>query len=214
MIKFHTYGDSHASKHGSWDRVNLDEVNIVINWLGPKTMYSFGRDKEMIIKRNEIGDNDFVCFCFGEIDCRAHINKYEPNWKENIDNLVNEYFKAIYKNISGLNVKVCVYNAVPQLERNLERYKWIKDWENMDPVNRSSRGTDEDRVRYTLYMNKKLKEYCDTYDYIFFDIYEKYVDDKGYLNPMYSDNNCHIDNPIFIIEKLKTIINEYAIKDN
>ena len=78
MIKFHTYGDSHASKHGSWDRVNLDEVNIVINWLGPKTMYSFGRDKEMIIKRNEIGDNDFVCFCFGEIDCRAHINKYEP----------------------------------------------------------------------------------------------------------------------------------------
>lgn len=214
MIQFHTYGDSHASKFGSWDRVKLKDVTVVINWLGPKTMYSFGRDKEIIIKRNEIKDNDFICFFFGEIDCRAHINKYEPNWKETIDSLVNEYFKAIYKNINGLNVKVCVYNAVPQLERNLERYEWIKDWENMDPVNRSSKGTDEDRVRYTLYMNKKLKEYCDTYDYIFFDIYEKYVDDKGYLNPTYSDNNCHIDNPIFIIEKLKTIINEYTIKSN
>ena len=78
MIKFHTYGDSHAGTFGSWDRVKVSGIDIVINWLGPKTMYSFGRDKEMIIKRNEIGDNDFVCFCFGEIDCRAHINKYEP----------------------------------------------------------------------------------------------------------------------------------------
>jgi hypothetical protein len=63
-------------------------------------------------------------------------------------------------------------------------------------------------------MNEKLKEYCKNYNYIFFDVYENYVDDKGYLNPMYSDNNCHIDNPVFIIEKLKSIINEHGIKSN
>ena len=50
-----------------------------------------------------------------------------------------------------------------------------------------------------------LKELCKTHGYIFFDVYEKYIDEKGYLNPSYSDGNCHIHNPIFMIEKLKEL---------
>ena len=205
MIKFHTYGDSHAGTFGSWDRVKVPGIDIVINWLGPKLMYSFGRDKEIIVKQEDIKENDFICFCFGEIDCRAHINKYEPSWKENIDNLVEEYFKAITLNVKDLNVKVCVYNAVPQLERSDKRNKWIRDWEEQDPINRAVKGTDKDRAKYTVYMNQRLKELCKAHGYIFFDVYEKYVDEKGYLNPSYSDGNCHIHNPIFMIEKLKEL---------
>jgi hypothetical protein len=61
-------------------------------------------------------------------------------------------------------------------------------------------------------MNTKLEEYCETYKYTFFDIYEKYIDEKGYINPIYSDGNCHINDPIFMTEKLKYIINEEHYK--
>jgi len=168
-------------------------------------MYSFSRDKNIIINKYSIDNHDYVCFCFGEIDCRAHINKFKE-WKVTIDNLVKEYFVAISENVKNLNVKVCVYNAVPQLQRELEEFNWIKKWEMEDPVTRSTRGTDEQRKQYTIYMNKKLKEYCEKYNFIFFDIYERYVDELGYLNKLYHDNNCHIKDPIFIREKILEII--------
>ena len=131
---------------------------------------------------------------------------------ETIDDLVKAYFEAIHQNVNELNVRVVVYNAVPQLERSLAKYLWIKEWEDQDPINRASRGTDEDRRKYTVYMNTKLEEYCETYNYTFFDIYEKYIDEKGYINPIYSDGNCHINDPIFMTEKLKYIINEEHYK--
>lgn len=209
MVQFHTYGDSHASEHGSWTRIQIDNLNIVTNWLGPKLMYSFGRDKNIIIKKEQINDGDYVCFCFGEIDCRAHINKYELNWEQTIDNLVAEYFLAISENVSGLNIKTCVYNAVPQIDRRKPENLWINKWDednSTQPNHLPAIGTDEDRRKYTLYMNKKLKEFCEKYGYVFFDIYDKYVGEDGFLNPIYSDGNCHIKDPVFIIENLQKIV--------
>lgn len=210
MIQFHTYGDSHASEHGGWKSININGLTIVVNWLGPKLMYSFGRDKNIIVNNNRINVGDYICFCFGEIDCRVHINKYEPNWMGTIDNLVTEYFIAISKNVSGLNVKTCVYNVVPQLERSLPENRWITKWDEENchlPDILPAQGTDEDRVRYSLYMNEKIKENCIKYGYIFFDIYDKYINEKGFLNPEYSDTNCHIKDPIFIKENLIKLIN-------
>ena len=209
-MQFHTYGDSHSSEHGSWTTIEIDNLSIVTNWLGPKLMYSFGRDKNIIIKKEQINEGDYVCFCFGEIDCRAHIYKYEPNWKVAIDKLVFEYFSAISINVSCLNIKTCVYNAVPQIDRRRPENQWMTKWDesnSSDPNYLPAIGMDEDRRKYTLYMNKKLKEFCDLYGYIFFDVYDQYEDEEGFLNPIYSDGNCHIKDPIFIIDKLKKIIN-------
>ena len=208
MKQFHTYGDSHSSEHGSWTMINLENIKIVTNWLGPKLMYSFGRDKDIIIKKEQINDGDYICFCFGEIDCRAHVYRYETSWRQTIDNLVVEYFLAISKNVSGLNVKTCVYNAVPQVDRRKTENQWMTEWDINNSHDKNylpAIGTDEDRRKYTLYMNEKLKEFCGIYGYIFFDIYDKYVDDEGFLNPVYSDGNCHIKDPIFIIEKLQNL---------
>jgi hypothetical protein len=168
-------------------------------------MYSFGRDKNIILNLNHINNGDYVCFCFGEIDCRAHINKYEINWQETINNLVAEYFIAISTNVYGLNVKTCVYNAVPQIDRRKPENLWINKWDE-ESSTLPAIGTDEDRHKYTLYMNKKLKEFCDLYGYFFFDVYNKYVDKDGFLNSIYSDGNCHIKDPVFIKEHLEKII--------
>jgi len=59
-------------------------------------------------------------------------------------------------------------------------------------------GTDEERKKYVLYFNKKLKEKCIEYGFTFFDIYDKYIDNNGYLNKKFSDGHVHIKDGQFI----------------
>jgi hypothetical protein len=167
-------------------------------------LHSFGRDSIKFVNENDIRENDIVCFCFGEIDCRCHVNKFEPNWMDCIDTLVTKYFDNIQNNVTNLhNVKVCVYNVVPPLERKLPEYDYIRKWElenEGQPFIFPALGDDDQRSEYTKYMNKKLKEFCEKHSYIFFDVYEKYCDENGFLNVKYSDGNCHVSDPIYIQE--------------
>ncbi len=59
-------------------------------------------------------------------------------------------------------------------------------------------GTDEERKQYVLYFNEKLKEKCIEKEYIFFNIYNNYIDENGFLRKDLSDGNVHIDNGIYI----------------
>ena len=67
-------------------------------------------------------------------------------------------------------------------------------------------GTDEERKQYALYFNEKLKEKCIEKEYIFFDIYNNYIDENGYLRKDLSDGNVHIGNGIYISNFIKEII--------
>jgi hypothetical protein len=58
--------------------------------------------------------------------------------------------------------------------------------------------TDEERKQYVLYFNKKLKEKCIENNYIFFDIYNNYIDENGFLRKDLSDGSVHIGNGIYI----------------
>lgn len=202
MITLHTYGDSHASKHGGWDKIKIPNLNIKINWLGPKLMYSFSRDKKRIV--NGVKKNDIICFCFGEIDCRCHINKFKSNWMETIDDLVKSYFETIKINVGAHEPnKVYVYNVVPPIEREHPKNLWMIGKSALPAL-----GNDEDRKKYTNYMNNKLKEFSKINNFIFLDVYDKYVDENGFLITELSDNNCHIKNPIHIENFLIKILNE------
>jgi hypothetical protein len=196
MRTVHTYGDSHATHHGGWTKINIKDVNIKTNHLPGKLAYSFGRDKLQVVRG--VKHNDIVVFCFGEIDCRCHINKYEPDWQSSIDSLVKAYLENVKTNLNGMDsVTTCIYNVVPPLERE-------------DPVNFAAErgsgvpaaGTDKDRQMYTVYMNKKLEETCNEYGYTFFNVYDKYCDEKGFINVGLSDNNCHIRDPRYMTEFL------------
>ena len=201
----HTFGDSHASKeHGSWDssKMNLP-IEIKANWLGPKLMYSFGLDNKTLFSHNTVSEGDIVVFCFGEIDCRCHVGKYAPNWRENIDLLVSNYFSSIQRTVKQYDdLTVAINSVVPPIEREHPRNLWMLPYLKHTP----SIGTDLDRVEYTKYMNLRLAEYCLRYDYVFIDTYKDYSDDNGFLIEELSDKNCHIANPIyvsnFIIEKI------------
>jgi len=199
-MELHTFGDSHATHYGGWDDIKIEGVNINTNHIPGKLAFSFGKD-EMVVVSSVVKDNDVVIFCFGEIDCRCHINKYEPNWKESIEDVANSYITNIKRNVSNRNIKTCIYNVVPPLERENPLNQWTEEWSRKHGV--PATGTDEDRKKYTEYMNLKLKEGCDVNGFVFLDVYDKYCDENRYLKPELSDTNCHIKDPIYITEFIK-----------
>jgi len=188
-MSIYTIGDSHC--YNGWDA-----KIIKFNHLGPILCYTFG--KEVLTRCNILDmmmkDGDTIIFCFGEIDCRCHIFKHITNtitYQDIIDDIIDKYFKAIEINIIVSQIKfknICVYNIVPPIQtfntENNPLYPFL--------------GTDEERKQNALYFNKILKEKCIENNYVFFDIYDKYTDENGYLKKEYSDNNVHINYGLFI----------------
>lgn len=184
----HTFGDSHA--WNGWYSV----PGVITHHISGTLCYSFGRDalNRINIKSYNVKENDTVIFCFGEVDCRCHINKYitEENTYETIINkIIISYFEAIKINVTQYNnLKVCVYNVVPPVYKNNQKLEH----------NIPFLGTDEERKLYILYFNKILKEKCNEYNYVFFDIYDNYADANGFLLMYYSDSSIHIHNGYFL----------------
>ncbi len=202
-MTIHTFGDSHSSNiRSGWRDCN----NIKAHHIGPILCYSFGKEKlnRCNISKFDVKDNDTVIFSFGEIDCRCHIHKYITNdnsYEMIIDLIIYNYIEAIKINIDKCNVKlknVCIYNIPP----TIEKYK-LRRKEDMLSIPTS----DEERKKYVIYFNKCLKEKCNENNWIFFDIYNSYIDNNGFLIKRFSDGFCHIKNGVFI----KEFINKYLL---
>jgi hypothetical protein len=191
-MSIHTIGDSHS----------LIGWNEIINHhLGPVLCYSFGKKKLNIcdIRNFNIKDGDTIIFCLGEIDCRCHIHKHikeNTTYQDIINNIIDNYFEAIELNVSISKIKfkkICVYNVIPPIHKYYiyenSEYPFL--------------GTDEERKNYVLYFNKKLKEKCNEKEYVFFDIYNNYIDENGFLRKDLSDGNVHIGNGIYISNFIK-----------
>ena len=197
---FHTIGDSHASNiHSAW---KIFENKIKSHHIGPCLAYSFGRDKLKRINLQKLGiqENDIVCFCLGEIDVRCHIHKYinTNTYKNIINNIIEMYIEAINENIKTYkNIKVCIYNIIPP-KYYIEGMEYNPDFPFL--------GTNEDRLQYTKYFNSKLKECCNTYNFIFIDIYNNYCDNNGFLDLHKSDNSVHIIDGNYLKHYLENIL--------
>jgi hypothetical protein len=196
-MTIHTFGDSHS--------VNGWSTNIQTHHLGPILCYSFGKEKlnRCDIRNFNINEGDTIIFCFGEIDCRCHVHKNineTITYYNIIDNIIDNYFEAIFLNIitSGINLKnVCVYNIVPPVEFPIRVY----DCSGIEPF--PHLGSSQERKAYTLYFNKKLKEKCLDYKFIFFDIYDNYIDKNGFLKLSLSDGMVHIKDGRFLDNFIK-----------
>jgi hypothetical protein len=193
-MSIHTIGDSH-SVHG-WKK-------MINHHIGPVLCYNFGKDKlnRCDIRTLPIKDGDTIVFCFGEIDCRCHVHKHVTEsftYQEVIQTIVDNYFDAIDLNLttSQLQLKhVCVYNVVPPIQK-------YNTWENPEyPY----LGTDDERKQYVLFFNQQLQKKCIEKGYVFFDIYNHYTDENGFLRKDLSDGNVHIliDNDTYIQQFIK-----------
>lgn len=194
----HTFGDSHSVR--GWTNI----PNVLTHHLGPKLCFSIGRDGINIKNGYNVNNGDTVIFCFGEIDCRCHIHKHitkDNSYKQIVDNIVNNYFIEIKKAVNTFkNLNIFIYNVVPPIQshntpENLE-YPYL--------------GTDDERKEYVLYFNEKLKQKCIEYNFLFFDVYNNYIDNYGFLNKSLSDGNVHIRNGVYLKEFIKNnLSNKY-----
>ena len=182
----HTFGDSHS--YNGWDEI----INIQNHHLGPKLCFSIGRDGINIKDGYNINNGDTVIFCFGEIDCRCNIHKHitESNdFKQIIDTIVNNYFIQIQNAVNTFdNIRTVIYNVVPPIQKH----------NTVENSHFPYLGTDEERKTYVLYFNEKLKQKCIEYRFLFFDIYNNYIDSNGFLNKSLSDDNVHIRDGVYI----------------
>ena len=191
-MSIHTIGDSHSA--AGW-------TGIINHHLGPVLCYSFGREKlnRCDIRKFNIKDGDTIIFCLGEIDCRCHIHKHITDtitYQDIINNVVDNYFEAIELNVYTSQIKlknVCVYNVVPPIQK----------YNTLENPEYPYLGADEERKQYVLYFNKKIKEKCIEKKYIFFDVYDKYTDENGFLRKDLSDGGVHIRNGIYISNFIK-----------
>ena len=195
-MSIHTIGDSHS--YYGWS-------DIINHHLGAMLCYSFGNEKlkRCDIRNFNIKNGDTVIFSLGEIDCRCHIHKHidsTKTYQNIIDSIVDNYIDAIELNIttSQLALKnVCIYNIVPTVQKH----------NTVENAVYPFLGTDEERKNYVLYFNQKLKEKCIEKNYIFFDVYDKYIDENGFLKKDLSDGHVHINNGIHI----RNFINEHKL---
>jgi len=189
----HTIGDSHASNIISgWK----DCKNIQSHHIGPVLCYSFGKEKlkRCDIRKFGIKNNDTIIFCFGEIDCRCHVHKHiskDKTYQMIINSIINNYIDAIKINTDNCKIElknICIYNVVPPVNK----------YNTKENTDYPFLGSDDERKQYHLYFNKLLKQKCEENNWIFFDIYNFYTDEKGFLKKSLSDNNVHIKNGLYI----------------
>lgn len=174
----HTFGDSH-SKNGFQ---NIE--GIAIHHLGSKLCYSVGRDG-IDLSQYKIHEFDTLIFCFGEIDCRCHVKKHisaTKTYQSIIDEMLLAYFQQIKLATEARNVRVCIYNVVPPSKK--EDLRLI--------LSMVTKGTDDERKSYVLYFNDRQKALCKKYGFLYFDVYDKYVNEEGFINRQLSDDNVHV----------------------
>lgn len=86
-------------------------------------------------------------------------------------------------------MKIYIFNVVPP------QYAEVLDkcWTAMP-----YRGTDEERQSFVLYFNEQLRKECSRNGFTFFDVYDKYTDQNGFLKLELSDKSVHIADGVHI----------------
>ena len=192
------FGDSHAC--ASFKNLQVPHENMYQNSI---TMFRIGRDNTIINYNLDMDiTRNTILLCYGEVDCRCHIGK-QVNLGRNEDTVINElvsdYFKTITNNIK--NAKVIITSVIPptsQIEFEIMNGIILHEFPFVN--------SDEDRVRYTNKVNKKIEEFCLLNNYIYFDGYSFCRRDTGILSYELSDTRGHLKDNILFIEKFYNVI--------
>ena len=188
------YGDSHGMfsfKKLNIPHRNYSEISV--------TMHRIGRDNQIINFNNiEHNNESIICLVYGEVDCRCHIQRQIDIGRSEDDviyELVNNYFNTIKTNIN-IYKKIIIVGVIPPTQKN--------DYETIHGPILSDFpfvGTDEDRVKYTIKVNKLIEELCNKNEYIYFNPYYYYTREDGMLKHELSDSTVHLGDNTFFLEK-------------
>lgn len=186
----HCIGDSHASVFCGKEEmqpiwpIRSDDRTPYFNTyrIGPATAYQLENKIPIIdeiFNKMVDKDEDYIMFCFGEVDIRAHLLKQVELQKRPYQDIVKEcvdrYFKVLlhYKH---LGFRIIAWGP-------------IASWHESKPYTGGpSFGTCQERNAVTKEFNRYLEELCNNNSIGFVTIFHKMCDENLNTNPYYLDN--------------------------
>jgi len=210
----HCIGDSHVtffsgrnSTQKGWPKKSFNKYAFLKSYyFGPVLAYNLcsfktrnkGREKLFYLLDHILPLGSKVLFCFGEIDCRAHLLKQAEIRGRSIQEItracVDRYFSVI-KETKERGFEVIVFNAIPS---------GILD--NAIKVEFPYYGTNFERNSVSKYFNKYLKQKLNKYNISFINIFDKLVSENFETNTNYYFDGIHLSQkamPFFFKELLK-----------
>lgn len=130
--------------------------------------------------------HDAVCFCFGEIDCRAHAHTHGQ------ENLARDYIDKI----RSLTPNSPIVMSVLPPERNPA------------PVHN---GTAQERLRYVQQLNDQIRHYCTLHRVAYLNVYTRYADPEGFMRADLMGRRGHIGDPSPLKEEILELIKENLV---
>lgn len=202
-------GDSHTSVFNPHNELNetnewYTNDNIKVRSVGPWLAYrliDFYRFKELMILLNK---NDRLILSFGEIDCRAQVNRRLKDnipWENVIEEILDNYFHCIKVLISQKIFVGVLFTPPPLMDKPFDEYYSL----NPTVIDAPS-GSYEDRLKFSKYFNKRLKEECDKLLIPFITMYDEILesDDLSF----YFKDDIHLE-PQKVSTKIISEINKY-----
>lgn len=193
------FGDSHA--HFSFKNVKRDYDDC---HCASVTMHRMGRDNEIIyLDTVRLRAGDDVVLSYGEVDCRCHVQRQVDAGRDEdevIQELVSNYFRTLFSNLSSVPLRVIVLGVIPPTKRD--------DYESLHgPIAHEFPfvGSDDARVRYTDKVNFLLKEKAAQNNYVYFNPYAYCTRPDGTLKHEMSDTTVHLKDNALFLEKFNEI---------
>lgn len=182
----HIYGDSHAQF--SFAGLTLPHVDHNVFSV---TMHRIGRDRTIVnFNPAHHRPNDILCFVYGEVDCRCHVQRQiNAGGEENavIQEMVHNYFLAISSNKTDPSHKVVVVAVIPPVSQ-IEYERINGPIAHQYPFG----GSDEDRGRFRRKMNIMIESSCGYYGYLYTNPYAGYEREDGMLKLELSDTSAFL----------------------
>lgn len=204
-MKIYSIGDSHS--------IIYDKSELVENffWLGAMTMHRvgvrlvnfsgvecdpLGWGKEI----KSVPTDGIVLACFGEIDVRNHLfNQVRLGRHEDeiLCTLVNNYIEAL--KLNNMKYKYIGCPSIVPVRKNYES--------EQTPI----RGSDVDRLRYTLKLNYLLQTELPKHGFYFMNLYPYYCTPEGYLidDDNYRDKSVHLQHRKEMDKELQKMIDYF-----
>lgn len=206
MLPIHCIGDSHSAVFSGEER--MQEVLASNNTLpqfksyriGPATAYNLSSKigiLDSVILPLPKGSR--VMFCFGEVDCRAHIIHQADIQIRSLDAIikecVNRYF-SIFKHYQSLGYQMLAWNVIPSstnTDLNFDQYP--------------AYGNCQDRNSVARVFNDYLRELCNNNGMRFVSIFDKLVDSNDVTDMSYYMDHIHLSTRVIplVLEELRDL---------
>ena len=199
----HCIGDSHASffsgkncSQKSWPKKSIDKYHFLKSYrLGPVLAYNLcsykaksrGREKLFYLLNHILPLGSIILFCFGEIDCRAHLLKQSEIREKDIHEIIREcvdrYFSVI-REVKDKGFEVLVFNVTPSsYNSNQREFPFY--------------GTDLERIKVTKFFNQYLKQKLAKCNIIFIDIFNTLVSENNEILDSYYRDSIHLSGILY-----------------